>query len=242
MADNSVLVGMARLWGQNEGIIFEDAMISSVLKGYDDMDLARLLEEWVYEYYNLPEAIDLEKFFERKVLALVEAHKKRIRLDGDWSNPMAKNKMAKYRQVFIVERDYKGEYERFALTHEEFEREFPSTYKQFGPFNKVVNTLQNDGALSSFDCSDSDTLKPMVHIWFCSTTIDSEVWTTFFEDMAWGLPQSDIDSGNLATIRLDLFGELKMYISPYTYVTANEHTGASEEALVKEWSDAMTVD
>lgn len=98
--------------------------------------------------------------------------------------------------AILVERDYKGEYERFALTEEEFQREFPETYAHFGPIKN----------------SNADTLRPLVHIWFCPCFVGDEVWTRFFTDMADGLPDSDIERGNLATVNKDLFGELLCYL------------------------------
>lgn len=113
--------------------------------------------------------------------------------------------------AILVEMDYKGNYERFALTPEEFEKKFPETFKNFGHFEGVVNTLKGD-ELSSFEYCDSDTLRPMVHIWFCSTNIGSEVWENFFTDMAWGLPESDIESGNLAYIDKNQMQSLSKYL------------------------------
>lgn len=98
--------------------------------------------------------------------------------------------------AILVERDYKGEYERFALTEEEFQREFPETYAHFGPIEK----------------SDTDTLRPLVHIWFCPCFVGDEVWNRFFTDMSDGLPNSDIESGNLATVNKNLFGALLCYL------------------------------
>ena len=115
-------------------------------------------------------------------------------------------------KAILVEMDYKGYYERFALTPEEFEKEFPDTYKNFGPFESVVNTLKKGGELSSFDYSDSDTLRPMVHIWFCPTHVGSELWDTFFTDMEWGLSESDIESGNLAYIDKNQMQSLDKYL------------------------------
>lgn len=84
--------------------------------------------------------------------------------------------------AILVELDYKGCYERFALTEAEFKRFYPNTYQTLG---------REEG---------SDTLKPLVHIWFKKTRIGSENWINFFTDMAWGLPESDIENGNLAYI------------------------------------------
>lgn len=99
-------------------------------------------------------------------------------------------------KAILVERDYKGVYERFALTPEEFEKTFPDTYKHFGPINE----------------SNSDTLKPMVHIWFSPVVVGDSQWNDFFIDMEEGLPDSDIEAGNLAYIRDDLFQSLGTYM------------------------------
>lgn len=230
MADITALVGLARIWGQKENTVFRN--ISQVMQGFDDMDLAKLLGEWAAEFCSKPLKGDpnaMEAFFNAKLNALCEEC-------AEQKPEQTETKEEALKKVLLVERDYKGEYERFALTVDEFRKEYPATYAEFGPFDEVVNTFQKDGTtLSSFECSNSDTLQPMVHIWFCHTTIGSEVWTTFFSNMEWGLPQSDIDNGNLATIRLDLFGSLFEHITPYTYVRANTHTGADEDHLLLEW-------
>ena len=84
--------------------------------------------------------------------------------------------------AILVELDYKGCYERFALTEAEFKRFYPNTYQTLG-------------------CEeDSVTLKPLVHIWSKKTRIGSENWINFFTDMSWGLPESDIKNGNLAYV------------------------------------------
>lgn len=84
--------------------------------------------------------------------------------------------------AILVELDYKGNYERFALTEAEFKRFYPNTYQTLG-------------------CEEGfDTLKPFVHIWFKKTRVGSENWVNFFTDMSWGLSESDIKNGNLAYI------------------------------------------
>ena len=102
-------------------------------------------------------------------------------------------------KVILVEEDYKSCYGRFALTEEEFKEKYPETYKSFGPITE----------------SNSDTLRPMVHVWFCPTTIDSSEWNIFFTDMADGLPESDIENNNLAYIDLRDCKSLKEYIIPF---------------------------
>lgn len=84
--------------------------------------------------------------------------------------------------AILVELDYKGCYERFALTEAEFKRFYPNTYQ----------TLWCEEG--------SDTLKPLVYIWFKKTRIGSEDWVNFFTDMSWGLPESDIRHRNLAYV------------------------------------------
>lgn len=88
----------------------------------------------------------------------------------------------KNKTAILVELDYKGYYERFALTEFEFKNMYPITYENLG-------------------CEKgSDTIRPFVHIWFKKTTTESEDWINFFTDMSWGLPDSDVESGNLAYI------------------------------------------
>lgn len=219
MADNTTLVGLARIWGQKENTVFRN--ISQVMQGFDDMDLAKLLAEWAEEYYWAdvkPEITALEEFFDAKLKELCKEC-------AEQKPDQAESKQAQ-QKVILVEQDYKGEYERFALTVDEFREEYPETYAAFGPFEGE----------NSFG---ADTIKPLVHIWFQSCTVGDENWTKFFSDMEMGLPQSDIDNGNLATIRLDQFGELKSYIPLSTYIRANEHSGTNKFDLVKEWKEAQ---
>lgn len=104
--------------------------------------------------------------------------------------------------VILVELDNKGYYERFALTPEEFQKEFPKAYENFAPIEE----------------SNSITIRPLVHIWFEPCKVGDEKWNTFFTDMKEGLPESDIDSGNLAYIREDLFKSLKEYLPENTKI------------------------
>jgi hypothetical protein len=126
--------------------------------------------------------------------------------------------------AILVELDYKGQYMRFALTPEEFEKKYP----------EVVE-----------DCvwpateADTYTLSPLVHIWFKPCQINDEAWKEFFTDMEWGLSEMDLDARNLPWIDLTKFGQLRIYISSEMYCAANEHTGASDDVMLKEWVDAM---
>ena len=218
-SDLPYLVGFARMWGDQEQRIYL-GLDTNVLKGYDDMDLAKLLESWTEEYlceqkkHNGP-----EDFFKKKVKALCEEDAKVRKMDGEWEKSHRQNNQ----RAILVERDYKGEYERFALTPAEFKKQYPEEFQDCFPITKPVSL----------------TISPMIHLWIRPCCVHDADWDKFFSDMEDGLPESNIKSGNLATIRLDLFGELKYEISPGTYVYANSHTGQSEGALLVEWAKEM---
>lgn len=110
-------------------------------------------------------------------------------------SPDAQMKKDPSKYAILVERDYKGEYERFALTPDEFRK----TYLQD---DSEKNGLQEDN-------SGTFTIQPLVHIWYQKTQIGSDLWNQFFSDMSWGLPESDIVNGNLASIREDFMESLK---------------------------------
>ena len=95
--------------------------------------------------------------------------------------------------AILVERDYKGIYERFALTPAEFAEEFP----------EVTGNISGP---------DTCTLAPLVHIWFCPCNVHDNTWKTFFEDMSWGFAESDVSDGNLACIRYDMAKSLRQYL------------------------------
>lgn len=88
-------------------------------------------------------------------------------------------------KAFIVELDDKGTYERFALTISDFVLEFPDT---------DIDRMR-DG--------DTDTLKPFTHIWAKAVTVGDDDWKAHFTNMEQGLPDSDIEDGNLAYINFD---------------------------------------
>lgn len=100
--------------------------------------------------------------------------------------------------AILVERNYKGELERFALTTEEFKEE----YCVYSP---VLARL-------SLETSGSFTLSPMVHIWYQPAEVGSDTWNRFFTDMTWGLSQGDLDNKNYAFIREDRMRSLKEFL------------------------------
>lgn len=101
--------------------------------------------------------------------------------------------------VIIVERNYKGEFERFALTPSEF-------YNKYGSLPNIPDPNGN---------GDSYTIKPMVHIWYKLTFIGSDEWNKFFGDMTYGLSESSIEAGEKAYIRSDLMESLTGFCQPY---------------------------
>lgn len=96
--------------------------------------------------------------------------------------------------IVMVERDYKGQYERGIMSLADFKESFPS-----------ADTTDMSGQ--------SETLRPMVHIWYSRPENESEL-QTFLTDMEDGLPQGDIDSGNTAYLRKDLFSEEYAWMFP----------------------------
>ena len=93
----------------------------------------------------------------------------------------------------LVETDAKGYYCRFALTLNEFNER----YRRSRP-----------DIPDAVEVGDTYTLRPMVHMWYMLTGVGSTEWCNFFTDMTWGLPQSDIDAGNIACVSEEEFGEL----------------------------------
>ena len=101
--------------------------------------------------------------------------------------------------AIIIERDYKGIYERFALTPEEFRQEYP----------EVFEDKPDDYTVSD---PDSCTIAPLVHIWYRECYVGDRMWSKFFTDMTWGLPSIDTDAGNIAYIRRDMMKSLLEYL------------------------------
>ena len=88
-------------------------------------------------------------------------------------------------KAFLVELDDHGSYSRFALTEKDFKNEFPDT--------DIERVREGD----------TDTLKPLTHIWAAEVEIKSEEWNSFFTDMSYNLPDSDVENDNLASIDYD---------------------------------------
>ena len=85
-----------------------------------------------------------------------------------------------------MELDYKGHYKRYALTKEQFGEEFGDRLNEDMP-------LPSRRPITY-------TLRPLVHICYQLSRIHDRDWFSFFFDMESGLPESDIESGNLAYI------------------------------------------
>lgn len=98
----------------------------------------------------------------------------------------------------LIELDYKGYYGRYALTPEEFEKEFKERLES--------------GMPEATEEDNSYTLRPMVHIWYTLDEVGGDFWNTFFTDLSWGLPESDIEAENFAYIRTDEMKSLRTYL------------------------------
>ena len=107
-------------------------------------------------------------------------------------------------KAVLIEQDYKGYYGRYALTIEEF--------------NKKFEFYLNEGMEEPCEDGDTYTLSFCVHIWYRLADIHGEAWETFFTDLEWGLPDSDIEDGNLATIDDYRCESLKPLVEKYVEV------------------------
>lgn len=97
-------------------------------------------------------------------------------------------------KAILIERDYKGSFERYALTLHEFETKFADELLE--------------GMPAPFPEAQSWTLSPLVHMWYIEAETESPFWETFFTDMAWGLSDTDIININYAEVRIDLMNDL----------------------------------
>lgn len=97
--------------------------------------------------------------------------------------------------VVIVELDCKASYNRYALTLQEFYEEFETRLKEDMP--------------APSEQAGSYTLRPMVHMWYKLVGIGNSYWKKFFTDMEDGLPEGDIQNGNLAHIDFENLRSLK---------------------------------
>lgn len=105
-------------------------------------------------------------------------------------------------EAVIIERNYKGSHERYALTVDEFK-------ERYGYYLQEGMAMPKDGDFEAY------TLAPMVHIGYTLTTVGSSLWNTFFSDMSYGLTEGDIEEGNLAYVRESFFMSLKKYIKSF---------------------------
>ena len=117
-----------------------------------------------------------------------------------WENLMEyeKDMTGKGITAVLVEMDYKGSFGRYALTQEEFQKEFGERLTEDMPAPDM------EGQTFTF--------RPMVHAWYQMAEIGSEQWNTFFTDMEWGMSEGDIESGNLAYIDENSMKSLGVYL------------------------------
>lgn len=182
--------------GHKDYIFISDAPLR-VSDDLAEMDLHTVMRninacERIFHQFKAPEEIKMEM----------------VSVPYEKMKSLLSNEKAK---AILVERDYKGIYERFALTPEEFNKEF----QPFLASDMPVPTTHGD----------SYTLQPLVHMWYCSAEVGGEKWNSFFTDMSWELPESDIESGNLAYIREEFLQSLKDQVLE----TANASKAADHE-------------
>ena len=115
--------------------------------------------------------------------------------------------------AILIERDYKGIYERFALTPEEFKQEYGDVLEGMD-----ATTVPN-----------SDTIAPLIHVWYQQCMVGDRTWSKFFTDMTWGLPTIDTDAGNIAGIRSDMMKSLLSYLPEED----DDAEDAKKDAIVK---------
>ena len=153
-----------------------------------NVDESILLEESGQE--NLNDAISQE---------LNWLHDSGMYVQGwEFLNQREQEKKPEPELAVLVERDYKGTYERFALTMEEFRKAFTDQYEHMPEPGRA---------------GESYTLRPMVHLWYCQAGVNDSEWDHFFTDMSYGLPDSDIKAGNLARIDYSMMKELKLSVA-----------------------------
>lgn len=97
------------------------------------------------------------------------------------------------KQIVIVELNNKGYFSRFAITREEFKKKYPKAIEPKEEWKDYQ-------------------IRPMVFLDYRMVRIGDAIWNTFFTDLFWGLSESDIESGNLATIDEELMTELLQFL------------------------------
>ena len=113
----------------------------------------------------------------------------------------------------LVELDYKAEYIRYALTPETFADEFPDSP-------------------APTTAGDTDTLRPLVHVWYMLTSVGSSAWNTFFTDMYDGLPEGDIINENPAWVSYDRTDpSLLVDVYDTTFPRINDDVAAEYKAI-----------
>ena len=175
---------------------FPDTTVPTVNEnGYDmtdDEQVSYIFDAYPVQAYALEEEILRDSDAVREFLVgiidneIENTNRRIIEIQEQEEAEKVYNEFYEYRngekKAFIVELDDKGNYSRFALTEEDFRKEYPET---------DIERMRK---------GDTDTLRPMVHIWAMETTVLSDEWYSFFGDMTKDLPQSDIDNDNKAYV------------------------------------------
>lgn len=96
--------------------------------------------------------------------------------------------------AILIEINYKGSIERFALDQKEILTDYPRIIEEAGHWPILM--------------PGSYTSTPMVHVYYKPCAVGSEEWNKFFTDMTYGLGKAS----NKAYVRKDLFKSLWEYV------------------------------
>lgn len=127
--------------------------------------------------------------------------------------------------VVIVQLDYKGSYNRYALTLEEFKNEFEELLEEDMPYPS--------------DRGEAYTLRPMVHVWYRLSEVESRYFEIFFTDMSYGLPASDAEDENLAYIDFDAMTSLKKSVANTVFKMLDIHVLSFESCADAEYGNSL---
>lgn len=102
-------------------------------------------------------------------------------------------------RAILCERECNGEFERMALSYEEFDGTME--YDNLGVRSKDITD-----DWSSIDYNGAATL-------YCRTAVvGDDAWIKFFTDMQFGLPKQAVAEGKYSAVRVDAMGRMRGYL------------------------------
>lgn len=103
-------------------------------------------------------------------------------------------------QVILWERFYAGNFERIALSPEEFDAVMEYCKCE-------VRSADASNDWREYGCPGE------VTIYVRSALVGDDVWSKFFSDMQYGLPESAVAEGKFSAVRVDQMGKMRDYIA-----------------------------